>query len=84
MSDELFRPLRPALEVEEFLEKNPMFDLSTALRFLLDRYPQLDDGQPQWIVEGGAAVRLLTHNTNRTVTRDIDIVTRKPDLVAAC
>lgn len=75
--DEMFVPASPSYEVKQFLEKNPQAYWESSLRFLIETYPQVQDGQVKWVVEGGAAVRL--HDPSRRIPNDVDIITREAE-----
>ena len=76
--DEMFAPVLPSDEVMRFLAENPGANWEDSLMYFVDRYPQIEDTKVQWIVEGGAAVRL--HNQTRRTPNDIDIITRKSEV----
>src|SRR5665213_3014894 len=79
IDESLFSPVRASREVLDYVSANPELNLESALGFLLDTYPQVDDdGQTSWLLDGGAAVKLLAAS-DRTIN-DIDLVTRRTDL----
>ncbi len=73
--DQLFKPVLPSERVGQFLTDHPNFEPHSAIDFLLDNFPQMDDQGVVWILEGGLAVDILTNGRRQAVT-DIDVVSR--------
>jgi len=68
----MFTPGLPSDEVQRFLKENPVANWEESLVYLMDKYPQVKKEGVQWVVEGGAAVRL--HNPHRQTPNDVDII----------
>lgn len=64
----------PTREVQKFLRENPEVGWRNSLTFLLDRYPQVEKGRVIYLIEGGAAIRLL--HPERQEPGDVDVITR--------
>lgn len=77
--DPLFSIIPPvpprSLEVREFFEANPKFDVQKSLQFLVTHYPDTDS----WVVDSGVAVQLLT-GKRELIPRDIDIVCQSDEM----
>ena len=64
--------------MKEFFREHPEAKWKDALNFLLEKFPQITDGQIQYLIDGGAAVHLL--HPEREEPKDIDILVRAEDL----
>ncbi len=78
---DLHGPVRPSADVERFIEEHPTADWRARLNFMIDRAPQMQEGAPVWLLEGGAAVHIL-HPQRRTPD-DIDVISSSPDIAKA-
>ncbi len=81
-NEELFSPVpqpEPTSDkVKKFIQENPSANWRECLEFLIDGWPQLVGGSVQYLIEGGAAVKLLF--PERQEPEDIDVLTRNEDL----
>jgi len=50
------------------------------LRFVLNTFPQIEDGQIQYLIYGGAAIHLL--HPQRIEPKDVDVLTRNSAMIA--
>lgn len=76
-AEPLFGPIEPTPLIKEFLEKNPEAGWKETLNFLLDQFPQIVDGEIQYLIDGGTAVHLLC--PERRTPKDIDILVKNED-----
>ena len=74
-----FIPHLPSDRVRRFVNENPNAGWDGCLQFVLDNFPQVENGAIQWLVEGGVAVHFL--RPSRTIPEDIDIITRSKKMV---
>ena len=74
----------PPEPVRSFLLEYPGYEnWKSYLHFLIDNFPQVQDGQIQYLIEGGAAMHLHIPNTRRDVfgkPHDIDVICRSKEL----
>lgn len=71
-------PEEPSEMVRAFLKEHPDVKWEDSLRYVLDHYKQVEDGKVMYLVEGGAALKLLF--PNRQEPGDLDIVTRSDQM----
>lgn len=73
----------PPGQVGNFIKENPSGYWRDYLMFLLNTFPQVQDGKIQYLIEGGAAVFLYHPNSVRSpfiVPHDIDVVCKSRQL----
>ncbi len=81
VNEELFRgvPKPPPSEfVQRYIEGNPNRTWRDNLAFLIDNFPQVQNEQIQYLIEGGTGVKLL--RPQRVDPEDIDFITRSEEL----
>ena len=65
----------PSERVIKFLEAHPKADWQDQIEFIADNFPQIKDGQLQWLLYGSAAIALLLPEQLARSPKDTDIVT---------
>ena len=74
---QLFGPIEPTELMKKFFQEHPEAKWNDALAFLLDSFPQVADGQVQYLIDGGTAVHLL--HPEREEPLDVDIIVRSEE-----
>ncbi len=78
--EEQFKGYKPALRIARFIEQRPLPSWENALHFLLDNYPQIQDGRLRFVIDGSVGVKLHLPQRNPEPA-DIDLVTSSQTLV---
>lgn len=71
-------PEKPSAEVQRFLADNPEASWRESLGYVLTHWPQVRDGNVDYLIEGGVAVKLLFEERQEPL--DVDILTRSQEM----
>lgn len=77
-----FTPVPQSELIKQFKEKNPEANFDDKLEFLINNFPQVDGNGVNYLVEGGAAIELLTPGS-RGASFDIDLISPTTDISEA-
>lgn len=74
----IFQILPPGPEAQRFADLYPDATWQDGLTYFLDGFPQVVNGEVQWLLDGGIAIHLM--HPSRKTPKDVDILTRSEDL----